>query len=119
MVQSIDFTKPVYNAVNINIKKPEVDAGNKIKVEGSIGAKTSTKMKSDFGINASANYEGFATSISSGYLHLSEEGVRMKEIGFRGGIGASIGGKFGLKEGSIKGGTFSFSWNMRSKYYPY
>ena len=26
MVQPIDFNKPVYNAVNINIKKPEVDA---------------------------------------------------------------------------------------------
>ena len=27
MVQSIDFNKPVYSAVNINIRKPEVDAG--------------------------------------------------------------------------------------------
>lgn len=111
----IQFVSENYALVN----SIEVDAGNKIKVGGSIGAKTSTKMKSDIGLDASANYEGFATSISSGYLHLSEEGVRMKGVGFRGGIGASIGGKFGLKEGSIKGGAFSFSWNMKSKYYPY
>ena len=29
MVQSIDFNRPVYNAVNIRIRKPEVNAGNK------------------------------------------------------------------------------------------
>lgn len=29
MVQAIDFNKPVYNAVNISIRKPEVNAGNK------------------------------------------------------------------------------------------
>ena len=30
MVQPVDFTKPIYNAVNINIKKPEVNAENKV-----------------------------------------------------------------------------------------
>lgn len=30
MIQSIDFTKPVYNAVNINIRKPEVNADKKV-----------------------------------------------------------------------------------------
>jgi len=29
MVQSIDFNKPVYSAVNIGIKKPEVDLSGK------------------------------------------------------------------------------------------
>ena len=28
MVQAIDFNKPVYNAVNISIRKPEINAGN-------------------------------------------------------------------------------------------
>ena len=30
MVQPVDFNKPVYSAVNINIKKPEVDAGKSV-----------------------------------------------------------------------------------------
>lgn len=32
MVQAIDFNKPVYNAVNISIRKPEVNAGNQKEV---------------------------------------------------------------------------------------
>ena len=95
------------------------EAGSKIKAEGSVGAKTSANKGSDLGFDASAGIEGLAVSASTGYLHLSDKGVTVREIGVRGGVGASIGAKFGLKGGSLKGGACSFSWAFKSKYYPY
>ena len=114
-VTYIQFVSNNYALVNSG----GVEAGQKFKVGESIRAKTSTKMESDIGFDASADIEGLAGSITTGYLHLSDKGVTIKEVGIRGGWGASVGAKFGLKGGALKGGAFSFAWNLKSKYYPY
>ena len=68
MVQSIDFNRPVYNAVNIRIRKPEVNAGNKndMTVVTDNGIYNAVKINID---NPSVNTEPKKYNIAESFIN--------------------------------------------------